>query len=315
MGSLKPPKPPPTTPVNAARKAPQPLTLSLLRNGIDFVQAAVILLYSNANLPLLKHKYAVLHIFSGALLLLKERLSREHRSLIWAEIKDVDDQGKKTVDFDECLNRLHRIANVKLDDSQRKLLRRAQEHRNRIEHYAIDLNPHLAETLVAEMVEFIFVFMRDELNENLENDLPSDAWGKVQRLRQVAQRLQQEEEEKEKKRLSSAERRYRKTIKNLSPHDSDWMEKAHQYISMPSVELEALADQTWWDRHDPPPQTPMRCRRCKADTAIIVLDDVAICTNPDCRHPHAVFNCKLCDRKNIRAANEGDSCEDCGEPF
>ncbi|WP_147443443.1 hypothetical protein [Corallococcus sp. AB011P] len=309
-GSSSPMPQPKTAP-----PAQPPLNLSLLQNGIDFVQAAVILLYSDSKLPLLAHKYAVLHVFSGALLLLKERLSWEHPSLIWAEVTHVDNAEKITVDFDTCLDRLRSIAKVNLDESQMKLLRRAQKHRNRIEHYAIDLKLEEAEKLVAEMVEFIFVFMRDELEENLEDDLPEDAWNKIQKLRQVAQRLQQEREALEVERISSAEKRYQASINGLDSKDLKWWQRAYRYMVMPSSELEALVEEPFWDPHTPSPAPPRECADCGSESVVVMGDGIAICTNPDCRSPHSVHLCIRCGGDDIIGGNDDDLCESCQNEF
>lgn len=294
----------------ASLPAREPLKLSLLQNGVDFVQAAVILLYSDDKLPLLAHKYAVLNIFSGALLLLKERLSREHRSLIWVDVTKVDSQGERTVDFVLCLERLSSIAKVKLDESQTKLLRRAQKHRNRIEHYGVELNPHEAENLVAEMVEFIFVFMRDQLGQNLEDDLPDDAWTKVQQLRSVAQRLQEEHAAVERGRIADAEQRYQEAIKSVGP--KKWWQRAHPYMVMPSTDLEALVeDHDQWDPHDSPPAPALQCDECESDSVVVVEDGVAICTNPDCRSPHTAHSCPRCGGATVLDGAEDDYCESC----
>ena len=61
------------------------LTLDLLNNGIDFICAGVEYFLHDEPDPR-SHKYAVLYLFSGLLLLLKERLRREHPSLIFKEI-------------------------------------------------------------------------------------------------------------------------------------------------------------------------------------------------------------------------------------
>ena len=58
------------------------VSFSLLENGLDFVLSAVEHLGGNPSKRELK--YAVLHLYSGAVLILKERLLREDWKLLFA---------------------------------------------------------------------------------------------------------------------------------------------------------------------------------------------------------------------------------------
>ena len=65
------------------------LKLTLMENGLDFIREGVEALYAEEETsapPPRAHKYALLHVFSGALLVLKERLRREHESLIFKDV-------------------------------------------------------------------------------------------------------------------------------------------------------------------------------------------------------------------------------------
>ena len=77
------------------------LKLDLLTNGIDFVRSGVEHFFSYSDRRALK--YAVLHLFAGLLLLFKERLSREHPSLIFKRPHEALKQDAKTIDFDEAI--------------------------------------------------------------------------------------------------------------------------------------------------------------------------------------------------------------------
>jgi hypothetical protein len=98
------------------------LELSLLNNGLDFILKGidelfdddyVIREYSSAvDIGTSSYKYGVLNLFSGFLLLLKERLYRHMPELIYkGSLKDIKTQlnsGKtpNTVDLDEALEKL-----------------------------------------------------------------------------------------------------------------------------------------------------------------------------------------------------------------
>jgi hypothetical protein len=75
---------------DAEKRAERPtaLRMNLLENGLDFIREGVEALYGEATTERApnSHKYALLHIFSGTLLVLKERLRRAHLSLIFQKV-------------------------------------------------------------------------------------------------------------------------------------------------------------------------------------------------------------------------------------
>jgi hypothetical protein len=143
------------------------------------------------------HKYAVLHIFAGVLLLLKERLRKAHPSLIFKRVEDVAKEFSKddvkTVTFDEAVERLRSCANVDIPANQLATLRTAQRIRNQIEHYEVSLNLKQTQAVVGRLCEFAyFFFMRDHLNESLGQHLKGDVWHCVVELRGIANKLEEE---------------------------------------------------------------------------------------------------------------------------
>jgi hypothetical protein len=140
-------------------KPVQELKLNLLNNGIDFIQSGVRFFLHDDPDPI-SHKYAILHIFSGLLLLLKERLKREHPSLILKNVTDIGKPGSKTVDFDEVLARLENCAGVLFDEKAKKTLRTAQGLRNQIEHYEITINVKQAQAIIGDLSGLTYLFMR-----------------------------------------------------------------------------------------------------------------------------------------------------------
>jgi len=106
---------------------PQSITFTPLENGLDFILRALGYL---ADDPTTKQdlKYAVLHSHSGVELILKERLRREHWSLVFEKPEEASkekyESGKFiSVQWKTCLNRLHEICEVEIDEAQRKVNR------------------------------------------------------------------------------------------------------------------------------------------------------------------------------------------------
>src|SRR5436189_30259 len=77
--------------------SPTHLKLDLLENGIDFIRSGIENHFGQDESDSSARKYAVLHLFSGVLLILKERLRREHPSLIFEKVEDFGDDDRPTV--------------------------------------------------------------------------------------------------------------------------------------------------------------------------------------------------------------------------
>lgn len=125
-----------------APSAPQSESLeySLLENGLDFIASALKHLKDQPSKRELK--YAVLHLSAGIELILKERLKREHWSLVFdkpesATKKSYDTGDFSSVSFRPSLDRLVNICGVKLEEKQRTRLLRFRDMRNRFEHFGI----------------------------------------------------------------------------------------------------------------------------------------------------------------------------------
>lgn len=139
------------------------IQISLLNNGIDYVLKGIDEMFS-PDLELRDYvgptdttptsfKYGVLHLYSGFLLLLKERLRRHGDTLFYQgsmkEVREKLNDGNekkikllKTVDLDEALDRLEIGPRVKFDESELKTIRRMQDYRNLFEHFKVEGNKY-----------------------------------------------------------------------------------------------------------------------------------------------------------------------------
>ncbi|MDR3792120.1 MAG: hypothetical protein P4L03_01950 [Terracidiphilus sp.] len=264
----------------------QELNLNLLNNGIDFIQSGVRFFLHDEPDPI-SHKYAILHLFSGILLLLKERLRREHPSLIFVDVKEVGSPDGKTVDFDELISRLRNCAGVEVDEKAQKTLRSARRLRNLIEHYEPTISVQHAQAIIGNLSEFAYLFMQDELNVHLEEHIESEVWERMQVLRRISVRLAEEEA-------------------------ADWRRRAEQYSVLDDEQLEALADiKPYHPRHNPDPDTFLNCPECGEETLIQTKDkDIGICTNKECRKVSEITFCFRCGERLTDGSNLCGGCED-----
>ena len=113
------------------KAAPKVLKLNLFENGVDFIRSAIEDYFLKDTAKPAAFKYAVLHMYAGVLLLLKERIRREAPLLVFKA-------NKKTLNFSEIQSMLP-SAGVTLKAIDLKMLKKFQERRNVLEHYECNL--------------------------------------------------------------------------------------------------------------------------------------------------------------------------------
>jgi hypothetical protein len=145
---------------------------SLLENGLDFIWSALELLGSSPNQRQLK--YAVLHLSSGVELVLKERLLREHWSLVFDKPENANrnkyEAGDFTsVSFHACIKRLIEICSITISDDQKKRITSLRDKRNRLEHFGIVDTVEALTSDAAAALGFIIDFVDLQLSSNLSD--------------------------------------------------------------------------------------------------------------------------------------------------
>ncbi|HVY29666.1 MAG TPA: hypothetical protein VHB79_24065 [Polyangiaceae bacterium] len=263
---------------------PTALRFNLLENGLDFIREGVEALYGEFTRPEPHaYKYALLHIFSGTLLVLKERLRQAHPSLIFQKVADANKPGAHTVDFGEVINRLEGAVGIALSKDDRKLLHDVRDQRNAIEHYEANLELKEVNARVGELVDFLERFLHDHLKESLLAHLSGDAARDVAELAGVAKRLR--------------ERR-----------KAEWQQRAQKYAKISKRKLTELAEENEYHPKHNPDGGLRACPSCWTESVAIVERDIGICTNGDCREVHMLSDCHRCDGFTF---GEGLFCEEC----
>lgn len=174
----------PETPA-AEQETPAPsrkLTLSLLDNAYgslnDSLEQAELTDLGEAHTR--RWKLAIFLLVHALELMLKERLRREHRLLVYSNV----DKPRHTVSMEVALERLQAIG-VAIEDSDGRTIRKAIDWRDRIAHYEVEL--HLDETRAeyARLFEFVHTFHRTELGDDLHGRIEPDNWAKEAELMEV----------------------------------------------------------------------------------------------------------------------------------
>jgi hypothetical protein len=167
------------------------LGLSLLENGLDFVESALNHLLREERESDLK--YAALHLSSGTELILKHRLVQEHWTLIYKDVSKANLQSFKTGDFisvdqDECISRLQNISEIELSRPAKDELKSLKARRNKFIHFTSEESITALKSSFYKVLNVVVDFIlknldRNEFNE-AEKDLFESVWERVQELKE-----------------------------------------------------------------------------------------------------------------------------------
>jgi hypothetical protein len=253
------------------------LTLDLLENGVDFIKEGIEA-YFRRDDPR-SHKYAILLLWSGTLLLLKERLRRSDPSLVFKDPAEAGRAGAKTVDFDQVLKRL-RANGVTLEPTALTTLRTIQAIRNGIEHYELALDVEQAQAVVSALVAFVHGFCIDHLNFYIEERLTEDAQHRLWELEAVTDKL--------------TEILIETANRDAEADDAYFRTFAEQYLAMTP---EAFVSHVQ-DERNGVKRTMLECLDCREESVVPL--EVGVCTNATCRSWYYLENCHSCYEPIIR---------------
>lgn len=281
------------------------LELNLLENGIDFIlkgidelfdEDHVLREYSSAtDISMSGYKYGVLHLFSGFLLLLKERLSRHLPELIFKgkfnEVKNKISSGitPNTIDLDEALERLEICPKVTFSKDEIEVIRTLQKIRNQFEHYKVSINrDHLWEN-ISKFLELIDKFLVNELQISIEGSPESlKLRQKIYTIDSIRKRIEQKRREEWSQdiqlRLKKFKRNRVKILRNLE----------QEYIENKG------ADHTF-----------ITCPDCYQETLIIHGEFEGICSNSECNSVNPLTGCDRCGEIIPGFSGNFKLCESC----
>lgn len=143
------------------------IKLGLLENGIDFLLSA--LDYIERTKSKTDLKYAVLHLCAGTELVLKERLRKEHWSLLFevinkANIPDFESGNFTSVSFKTCIDRLEGICSISFSDNDKRYFFNLRDKRNRFEHFGIVDSVEALKVASARVLSTLLSFISHQLS-------------------------------------------------------------------------------------------------------------------------------------------------------
>lgn len=146
------------------------LKFGLTDNALDYLLTAAEHAHQDTSRDA---KYALLHLATGIELLLKARLSQDHWSLLFANTDTATKQALESGDFVSvdaglAIKRLCNISGCKIADDDLKHLRSLREHRNRVQHFAIDVERAAVISLITRSFDFSIRFIREQMEAVLD---------------------------------------------------------------------------------------------------------------------------------------------------
>ena len=163
------------------------LKFDLLENALDSLTQGIDFALDHQDNPR-KLKVAILLVSQAVELILKERLQREHWSLILQKVEQARTPNANTVTINEAVNRLRQIANVTLEAQEVKTITKLQQIRNDIQHYKVDLSFEQALAPINAAIAFLIRFLHAELDTDIHELLEESSY---QRLLEVEETLEQ----------------------------------------------------------------------------------------------------------------------------
>jgi len=290
------------------------LELSLLENGLDFIIRGLDELYEldddmeyeqyiyPISKPQKDYKYGVLHLFSGFLLLLKERLSQHLPELIFAgKIEDIKKQlnnGRElnTVNLDEALDRLQIGPKVSFSESDTEVIRKIQKYRNRFEHYKIDVNQFELNKVIIDFIDLIDRFLIHELKIDITStplNTNPEIRAKVRSIESVYKRIND-------KRLRELVALGEEKVKKFQSDRESILRKLDEEAYLDEINQVYIDDFTM-------------CPNCCKDTLIIYGEFAGVCSNEECNSYNILKNCDKCGKVTTGYEWEEKWCDDCDE--
>jgi hypothetical protein len=264
--------------------------LKLMENGIDFVKSGIETYFVEDTPDVRSHKYAILHMFSGVVLLLKERLARIRPSLVFVDEKQCGIHGARTTNFHDTLKRLKQNG-VTIDPARLVVLERVRELRNDIEHYEVSLDLEQTKDIIGELAAFAYVFAFDELHQRIDQKFAGLALERFYNLKEIGDRLMKELIESGEAEWEAEEEYFRafgSKYAAMTPDELLSLITSERGLTRDSVEL-------------------VECPHCHEPT--LVLLEVGVCLNPTCRATPRLGICHYCQGVSLGRAYLCERCQ------
>jgi len=145
------------------------IELNLLDNGLDFIIEGLKptnRIWKKDNTENI-WKYSVLNVYSGIQLILKDRLRKEHWSLIFEDVSNANEhkliQGDfASVNFNNIIKRLKGISNININENPINTLRKL---RNKFEHFEVKIEVKECKNVLASSIRELIIFWNENVSD------------------------------------------------------------------------------------------------------------------------------------------------------
>lgn len=150
------------------------LSFTLIDNSFCFLESAI--KYSKEK-ERSDWKYAILNLANALELMMKAVLEKEHWSLVFEKIDNASREKLikgdfQSVNFETSINRLKNIVNFKLGVRDLEYLKEIRDIRNKITHFAFEINIELTKSIVARgLGVFIKLYKKIDTHKNADDIL------------------------------------------------------------------------------------------------------------------------------------------------
>ncbi len=160
------------------------LKLDLLENCFNFANESLIKAV-HADTNKIEWKFSILFLVQSIELALKERLRKEHPSLIFKDVA----KHTITVTIEQAIERLESISKLKFDSADRDNIKTAIIIRNKIVHYEIDEEFDTIKVIFTSLLGFLESFISKHLHETLRRHLKGDLWNDVLKIEEYVNEI------------------------------------------------------------------------------------------------------------------------------
>ena len=153
--------------------------LQLLKNGLFFIRQSI-KHFKNTDKRKSGHeeelRCSIVFLFSGCILILKERLKQEHWSLLFSNVNTASERLLNSgdfhgVNFEDCQKRLKNIVSIKFTDKDDEILSLLKKKRNKIVHFFEEEESLLSfKSTLAKSLNFVINFIDKNLQIKTTND-------------------------------------------------------------------------------------------------------------------------------------------------
>jgi len=152
------------------------IKFNLVENALESINNAIESFIDTSDITTIQSrlKHSITNTSHAVELLLKERLKKEHPSLIWQNIDKYPSLDANTVNIDTCLKRLDKIANVKISEKDINIIKSLNKTRNAIIHYEWVTTENEAKLIVGSSISFIVSYAQRYLDIDIMSQYKDD---------------------------------------------------------------------------------------------------------------------------------------------